>query len=572
MTIVAAATPREFPRQFLPETANLTAWEAIQPHYEELRGRSIDTRADLEKWLLDLSELQAAISEEYTRRYIAMTCHTDDPALEKAYLDYLENVLPKTQVEMFEINRKFLSSPACAELPQDRYHVYERACRNEVDIFREENVALKTEDDILAQSYQKIYGEMMVEFDGREQTMPQMARYQEETDRGLRERAWLAATRRQLADRGRIEEILDKMLVLRHRIAGNAGFGNFVDYQFRSYNRFDYTPADCHEFHRTVEKIVVPLRLKLLERRRRQLGIETLAPWDLAVDPQGRPPLRPFETPEQLSEGTAKIFDAVDPRLCADFEILRSRNLLDLDSRKGKAPGGYQSSLEEARLPFIFMNATGRNNDVFTLLHEGGHAFHALAARTEPLVSYRSAPIEFCEVASMGMEMMACEKLDSMYDAPSAQRAREMHIESVVTLLPWVMRIDAFQHWLYANPDHSRLDREQQWLDLDARFGDALDWSALPEWQRCSWYSKLHIFCCPLYYIEYAIAQVGALQLWCRYLDDPKAAVEGYRAALALGGSRPLPELFAAAGIRFAFDEATVTPLVARAASALGLE
>ena len=271
----------------------------------------------------------------------------------------------------------------------------------------------------------------------------------------------------------------------------------------------------------------------------------------------------------QLAEGAAAIFDAVDPSFRTDFAVLRDRQLLDLDSRKGKAPGGYQSTLDEARLPFIFMNAVGRNQDVRTLLHEGGHAFHALATRHEPLMAYRSAPIEFCEVASMGMELMACERLDAFYGADDARRARAHHLEDIVVLLPWIARVDAFQHWMYTNPAHTRAQRAAKWLELGARFEEELDWPELPEWRACSWIAKLHFFCVPFYYIEYGIAQLGALQLWARFLDNPKTAVEGYRAGIALGNSRPLPELFHAAGIRFAFDEATVAPLMERLNAAL---
>jgi oligoendopeptidase F len=563
---------REFPRRFLPADIDLGSWDAIAQQFARLRDADIAARDALEAWLLDLSELQAAIGEEYTIRYIRMTCHTDDPDLERAYLDYVEHIMPRCEPEYFELSRKYLASPARASMPPERYFVYDRARETEVAIFRAENIPLQTEDEVLAQHYQKACGEQTVEFDGREQTMPQMARYLEETDRASRHAAWAAATARQLADRGPMEDIFDKMLALRDRMARNAGFPGFVEYQFRRLGRFDYTPADCLEFHRTVEKLVTPLRRRLRERRRTQLGIGRLAPWDLQVDALGLPPLRPFTDGAQLADGVARIFSAVDPSFEADFGILQGRQLLDLESRKGKAPGGYQSTLDEARLPFIFMNAAGRNQDVFTLVHEGGHAFHALATRAEPLTAYRSAPIEFCEVASMGMEMMACERLGAFYGPEDAARARAQHLEDIAVMLPWIARVDAMQHWMYANPGHTRAQREQMWLELGARFEEDLDWGELAEWRGCSWIAKLHFFCVPLYYVEYAIAQLGALQLWARFLKDPEAAVSGYRAGIALGNSQPLPRLFEAAGIRFAFDEATVAPLVERLAGALAAD
>ncbi len=562
---------REFARTFLSADVNLGDWDQLEGYFADLRARELTSPADLEKWLDDLSELQAAISEEFSVRYIEMTCHTDDSAREKAYLDYVENIMPRCEPEYFELSRKYLASPGRAGLDSKRFFVYDRAREKEVAIFREENIPLQTQDEILSQQYQKICGEMSAEFDGRDQTLPQLARYVEETNRDVRRGAWSASIGRQKQDREKLETIFDEMVRLRTQMARNAGFENFIDYQFDRLGRFDYTPGDCHRFHETVKKVVMPLKQKLREQRRSALGLEKLAPWDLEVDLQGREPLRPFETSEQLIEGTSRIFANVDGSFTADFDVLRKKSLLDLDSRKGKAPGGYQSTLDEARLPFIFMNATSRNQDVFTLLHEGGHAFHALATRKEPLVAYRGAPIEFCEVASMGMEMMACERLDAFYNHVDARRARLMHLTDVVILLPWIMRVDAMQHWMYSNPDHTRAQREEHWLKLDADFGDDLDWSVHPEWRGSSWVSKLHFFCVPLYYIEYAIAQLGALQLWVNYQMDAASTVAAYRKALALGNSRPLPELFETAGIRFAFDEALIAPLVEKVTQALEL-
>jgi oligoendopeptidase F len=563
MTELAAhRTHTEFPRHFVDANADLGDWPTLEQYFDQLQQRDISERASLEKWLDDLSELSAAIAEEGTARYIAMTCHTDDPALEQAYLQFVQEISPKVEPRQFELSKKYLGSPARKQLPKERFFVFDRARENEVKLFREENIPLQTQDDLLRQQYQKICGEQMVEFEGREQTLPQLSKYLEETDREKRRAAWTASVRRQLQDRVKVEDIFEEMLKLRQQTARNAGFDNFLDYQFQRLGRFDYSPADCQRFHAAIEQEVMPVRRQLRRTRAQQLGLDNLAPWDLDVDPQGHPPLRPFETAEQLIEGTDKIFRAVSPALSKEFGVLRERNLLDLDSRKGKAPGGYQSTLDEARLPFIFMNAAGRNQDVFTLLHEGGHAFHALAYRNEPLFAYRDAPIEFCEVASMGMEMMASERLTSFYNADEARRAKVRHLEDIIILLPWIARIDAFQHWIYTHPGHTRDERRQHWLELDARFGDELDWSECPEWREYSWVRQLHLFCVPLYYVEYGIAQLGALQLWSNYLRNQEQTIQEYRQALALGSSKPLPKLFEAAGIRFAFDGATLKPLM----------
>lgn len=561
MSLTLPTESKEFPRQYLPVDLDLNKWDAIEPFFIRLSEGSVSSLEELENWLINFSELSAAISQESSLRYIRMTCDTDSPELESEYLHYVQEILPRCEPLFFELSKKYLASPARSQLSAERYEVFTRNRENEVELYRQENIELQTEDETLSQQYQKLCGEQTAQFDGQERTMPQLTKYLEETDRDKRRAAWVAATTRQLADRETMENMFDRMLELRHQMATNAGFDNYVDFQFKRLGRFDYTPADCEQFHGAVEQVIRPIRAKLLEQRKSQLKLESLCPWDLQADAQGRAPLRPFDSSEELVSGADKIFKAIDDSFSQDFAVLREKHLLDLDSRKGKAPGGYQSTLDESRLPFIFMNATGRNQDLFTLLHEGGHAFHALAYRDEPIHSYRNAPIEFCEVASMGMEMMASEKLASFYNPEDAARARQAHLEDIVMLLPWIMRVDSFQHWLYKNPGHSRTERASKWLELEARFGDQLDWPELPEWRECSWINKLHFFCVPLYYIEYGIAQLGALQLWVRYLADAPDAIANYRAALALGNSRPLPELFGRAGLSFAFDAAILRPL-----------
>jgi oligoendopeptidase F len=552
----------EYPRQFLPADARLETWEDIEPHIKTLAERPVETRDQLERWILDLGELEAAIGEEYSLRSIRHSCHTDDPEAEARYLSYVQEVLPRTEPAFFQLQRKMLASPALDQLP-DRYKVYIRGRRTDVKNFREENVELQTQDAVLGSQYDKLCGEQTVEFDGRIQTLPMMNRYLEETDRGLRERAWRALVTRRAQDAPAMEDIFDKMIELRNTMARNAGFDSFIEFQFERYHRFDYTPDDCLRFHDAVEKIIVPLARKIQADRRDKLGVDRLCPWDLSVDPLGRPPIRPFSTADELLEGTSRVFEAVDPFFESQFQILRRHGLLDLESRKGKAPGGYQCTLDEVRLPFIFMNAAGQNSDVFTLIHEGGHAFHALAARDEPLHAYRSAPIEFCEVASMGMEMMAAEHLERFYTPEDAARARRTHLESVINLIPWIARVDAFQHWIYCNPGHSREERRAQWIALDQRFGEDLAWpKEFEDWRAVSWVSKLHFFRVPLYYVEYGIAQLGALQLWQNYRRNPAGAVADYRQGLSLGGSRPLPELFSAAGLRLTLTADGIAPLV----------
>jgi len=517
---------------------------------------------EFERWLLDWSELTAALDEESSRRYIAMTCHTDNTNAEKAHLQFVEQIEPQLKPRQFKLAQIFLAHPLRRKLPKQRYEVFDRNTRVHVELYRAENVPLETKEAKLGQQYQKLTGSLTVRFRGEEKTLVQMGRYLEEPDRALRRQAWELVANRRLREAEKFESIFDRLVALRERIAKNAGFRNYRDYAFRLNRRFDYTPEDCLKFHAAIEREVVPVVRELQAGRRRQLKLDKLRPWDLAVDPLNRPPLRPFEKIGKMVSATQKIFDQLDRELASGFKRMNDLRLLDLDNRKGKAPGGYQSTLSEARLPFIFMNAIGVQRDVETILHEAGHAFHALATRDEDLHAYRHAPIEFCEVASMSMELLGNEFIEAFYNAPDAQRARRDHLEGIVEIFPWIATVDAFQHWIYSHPGHSRAERTAAWRGLMDRFGGDVDWSGYEKTRVNLWHRQLHIFLHPFYYVEYGIAQLGALQVWANSKTDKVKALNEYKQALALGGSRPLPELFAAAGCRFEFDVKTLKPLV----------
>lgn len=551
------------PRTFVPENIDLTDKDQVLGLLQKLLDRTINSSEELERWLMDMSEFDAAFGQVYSVLHIRMTCQTDDESRATAFRNFVENVVPAVKPIGDQINRKYLKERERFPLDENRYRVYDRATRADVELFREENVPLQTQESLLSQEYQTVCGAMTVEFQGKELTLPQMAKFLVEPDRPLRESAWKATTKRRLQDKDKLEEIFDKMVDLRVQIAANAGFDNYMQYKFKDYHRFDYTPDDCKRYHETVEKRVVPVYREILEKRRQQMNLDKLRPWDLSVDPQGRPPLKPFETVDQLIAGVEKMFTNMDPNLGGQFRMMADTGLLDLASRKGKAPGGYQSTLSEIRKPFIFMNAVGLNKDLFTLLHEGGHAFHSLACAADPLHAYRHAPMEFCEVASMGMELLSHDQLDVFYNPQEKQRTLFEHFEDVIHILPWVATIDSFQHWVYENPKHTREQRAEKWLEIHQRFsGGLVDWSGLDDARKYLWHRQLHIFEVPFYYIEYGIAQLGAMQLWVRAKHDPKEALAGYQRALALGGSRPLPELFTAAGLNFDFSEKTIAPLM----------
>ncbi len=552
------------PRSFIPSGVDLGDWSQIKPLYDALaeKAAGIQDAQALERWLLDWSELGAALDEESSRRYIAMTCHTDLPEAEQAYLHFIENVEPRIKPAQFALEKIYVEHPQRKNLPKARYEVLDRDILNHVSLFRPENVELETEEARLSQQYQKLMGAQTVQFQGREHTLVQMSRYLEEPDRALRQQAWELVSQRRQQDAAQCEDLFQKLLNIRHQIATRAGFPNYRDYAFRQKGRFDYGPADCEAFHDAVEREMVPVARQLQEQRRKQLKVDSLRPWDLGVDPLNRAALKPFANASELLERAGRIFQHVDPALAAHFQEMRDLNLLDLENRKGKAPGGYQSNLSESRHPFIFMNAVGLQRDVETLLHEAGHAFHAQAVRHEDLYSYRNAPIEFCEVASMAMELLGNEFLEEFYSPQDARRARKVHLEGVIGFFPWMATVDAFQHWIYTHPNHSLDERRQAYLGLMDRFGGMVDWSGYPEARANSWHRQLHIFIHPFYYVEYGIAQLGAIQVWVNSRKNRLDAVKSYKQALALGGSRPLPELFAQAGCRFQFDKDFIRPLI----------
>lgn len=559
-----ADLPPARPRRFVPTRVDFGVWDQMEILFDQLEERLAQCRtpAELEQWILNVGELNAAVGEEGSKRYVAMTCHTESEEAERAHLQFLEEIAPKLKPRRFQLAQLYLAHPLRTALSPARYEVYDRATLLQVELFRPENIPLSTAESKLGLHYQKVTGSLTVEFQGQERTLVQMERYLEDADRAVRQEAWEKIARRRLEERELLEDTFDELLKLREQIAANAGFDNYRSYVFRARGRFDYGPEECLRFHEAIEAEVVPVIRTLQAERRRKIGVAELRPWDLGVDPENRPPLRPFGEVEEMVEKTQQIFDQLDPTLAAGFRQMRELKLLDLANRKGKAPGGYQATMGEARVPFIFMNAVGVQKDVRTLLHEAGHAFHTQAAREEDIQEYRHAPIEFCEVASMSMELFGNDFLETFYSKEDAKRARRDHLEGILMLFAWVAAVDAFQHWIYTHPGHSRDERGAAWLGLMDRFGGDVDWRGYEEERRNLWHRQLHLFLIPFYYVEYGIAQLGALQVWAHAKKDRDQALREYRQALSLGGSKPLPDLFAAAGCRFDFSRETVKPLV----------
>ncbi|WIG61691.1 MAG: Oligoendopeptidase F-like protein [Ktedonobacterales bacterium] len=553
----------------LPTTAqeiSTWTWPQIAPYYDDLLARPL-TADNVGAWLSDWSALSSLLDEVNTRYTIATTVNTADTASEQAYNAFLDDIMPN----MMEAEQKVKQHLLNSGLEPHGFALPLRKLRADAAIYRDDNVALLSEARKLSLEYEKIAGARNVTWDGQEIPLLQLAPVLEEPDRDRRERAWRTQFARILQDTPTLAPLWRQMIELRHRTATNAGFDNYRSYRWQQMYRFDYSPDDAKRFHAAIEEAVVPAARRINDQRRQQLGVPTLRPWDRDVDPANRPPLRPYQTIDELETKTSDIFRNVSPRFAGYFETMRAEHLLDLDSRKNKAPGGYSLGFNVIGLPFIYANSVGTHEDVQTLLHEGGHAFHTFEAAPLPYLQLKSetmVPMEFAEVASMGMELLASPYLTTQYGGfyteAQAARARVDNLRSIITFWPYMAMIDALQHWVYEHPDASAdiAQTDAYWATLSDRFWPHLDWSGLEAEKRAFWHRQGHVWTDPFYYIEYGMAQLGAVQVFANSLRDPAAAVEAYRQALTLGGGAPLPDLFAAAGARFAFDADTLRSAV----------
>ena len=551
-----------------------TIWENIEPYTSDLLQRELSCSGCLESLIADASELSEHVSEAGALLYIEMTCDTENEDKKVAFLTFVSQVSPKLSEFSDALNRRIVNHPSVEELPE-RYDLMLRAIRTDVEIFREENIPLGVRETELVTESQSITGAMTVDFNGEEMTFPQMGSFLESNDRSERESAWVAMSERRMQDHDRLSQIFDELIGIRHQMALNAGFESYTDFMFKARHRFDYTVEDCLEFHNSVESVCMPILREINQERSKGLGVGDLRPWDVnektgsGPDIHGRSPLRPFKTVDEMVKGLSEMFSDISEDLGGMFERLVEMDTLDLDTRKGKAPGGYQYYLEKSRVPFIFMNAAGLQSDLETMIHEAGHAFHSLYCGHLELIGERDYPIEFAEVASMSMELLTQPWWSKFYDAEEADRARRTHLEGVVFLLPWIATIDSFQHWIYANPSHTREERAQVWQSIRDRFGSEMDWGDYTDFRGLSWQQQGHLFGAPFYYIEYGIAQLGSLQLWNTQMKDPQKALDDYANAMRLGNTRTLPDLFSAADIKLGFDESHFTSLMGDVEEAL---
>lgn len=551
-----SADIKKLPRQLLPADFSVTTWDALEPYFKELLERPIDSPQDMEKWLKDMSELEAVVSEDACWRQIRMTCDTENKSLEEAFVFFVTELQPKIQPYADKLNRKLVDHPLTKALDQQKYFTYLRGVKKSIELFREENIPLQSELGVLQQQYGVISGKMTVEVNGQEYTLQQAAKMLESPDRDLRETVYRKINERRLQDKNALNDLYSTLIQKRHQVAQNAGFDNYRDYKFKELGRFDYTKENCFEFHEAVKLHVLPLVNAIYEKKKKKLGLDSLRPWDLEAEPAGVTPLTPFKTGNELLEKSTRCFEQLRPFFAECLRKMNEMKRFDLESRKGKAPGGYNCPLAETGAPFIFMNAAGQMSDVTTMVHEGGHAIHSFLAHPLELSSFKEYPMEIAEVASMAMELFSMDNWEVFFEhEQDLIRAKEHQLERVITIFPWIATIDKFQHWVYEHPNHAVEERAARWMEILNEFSsNVIDFNGLEGYRTFGWQRQLHLFEVPLYYIEYGIAQLGAIGLWMQFRENKEAALDNYMRSLSLGGTKTLPELYKAAGLVFNFS------------------
>lgn len=551
-----SANIQKLPRHYLPADFTVTTWQELEPYFKELLEREISSLESLHQWMKDMSEMEAVVSEDACWRQIRMTCDTTDKSLEEAFTYFCMEIQPKLQPYADALNRKLINNPYTAQLDKEKYFTYLRNIKKSIDLFREENIPVNAELSVMQQQYGMITGVMTVEVNGQEYTLQQAAKFLENEDRNLREEVYRKIQERRYKDKEQLHELFSKLIDKRNTVAKNAGFENYRDYKFAELGRFDYTKEDCYNFHEAVKLHVLPLVKKIYEQKKSKLGLDTLRPWDTEAEPAGTKPLQPFATGKELLEKTVTCFAEMNSFFADCLKQMNSLGHLDLESRKGKAPGGYNCPLAESGAPFIFMNAAGQMSDVTTMVHEGGHAIQSFLCHDLELSAFKEYPMEIAEVASMAMELFSMDHWKSFFDnTDDLKRAKEHQLERVITIFPWIAMIDKFQHWIYENPSHTTEERTAAWINIADEFSTGvIDNTGLEEYRSIGWQKQLHLFEVPFYYIEYGIAQLGAIGLWMQYRQDPQKALQNYINALSLGGTKTLPQLYEAAGLRFDFS------------------
>jgi oligoendopeptidase F len=549
-------------RKYIPTQLDIK-WETLEPIYQELSNRPITSVEELEQWLHDRSELEAAIEEDFAWRYIRMTCDTTNEELLEKFQYFATEIEPKIAPYNNGLNKKLVDSEFVNKLDENKYFIYLRSIKKSLELFREENIPVQTEIQLEQQKYQSITGAMSVHIGDKEFTLEQAGAMLKDTDRSKRQEVWEKITERRLQDKLPLNKLFDLLLVLRHKVARNAEFENFRDYMFQALGRFDYTPQDCYAFHEAIETEIVPILREQAQKRQQALGLDALKPWDMDVDITGKPALKPFTDGADLVNKSIECFNRISPYLGERLQIMKANGLFDVESRKGKAPGGYNYPLAETGAPFIFMNSANTFRDLTTMVHEGGHAVHTFLTADLELNDFKHCPSEVAELASMSMELISMDNWDVYFNNDEElKRAKRDQLIDVLKTLPWVAVVDQFQHWMYTNHDHTDAQRTDAWKQIFERFGAGfIDWSEHPEAEANLWQKQLHIFEVPFYYIEYGMAQLGAIAVWKNYKENPEKGLQQYLDALKLGYTKTIKEIYETAGIKFDFSAAYVKDL-----------
>ncbi len=543
-------------RHFVDASLTINDWQSIEVYFNNLLNRSIETKEAFIQWLKDHSELEAILEEDAAWRYIKMSIDTRDEELSKSYSFFVSEIQPKIAPLEDQLNRKLNASPFTNELENDpAYAILFRSVRKSLELYREQNIPIISEIAEESQKFGSIAAAQTIEYKGEKMTMQKASQLLKETDESIRKEVFEKIADRRREDVDAFNELFNSLLKKRHQVAVNAGFDNFRDYMMEALGRFDYSVQDCYDFHTSVKSVIVPIVKKIQQERLDKLGKKKFKPWDLEVDPEGKQPLKPFTTGEELLQGTITMFNEIDPYFGDCLSTMNAMNHLDLESKEGKSPGGYNYPLYEIGVPFIFMNAVGSTNDLVTMVHEGGHAIHSFLSRDLELTGFKNLPSEVAELASMSMELLSMEKWNQFYTNPDDfKRAKKEQLETILKILPWIAQVDEFQHWLYVNFNHTDVERAEKWVELGKEYGTGLtDWTGFEDMLSNSWQRQLHIFEVPFYYIEYGIAQLGALGVWKNSLENNSKAIQQYKEALSLAYTRSIPEIYKVAGIEFNF-------------------
>jgi len=551
-------------RIFLPENLLVESWESIEPYFQQLNERFIQSDEALLQWLLDRSELEAFLEEEMAWRYIRMNCDTMDEGLADHFKQFVTEIEPHISTYSNTLDRKLIESPYLKDLDQQKYLIPIRTAKKRIAIFREENVPLLARLQVEEQEYGRILSQMTVTYRGRELTLQMAGNYLKDVDRQTRKNVYRLIGERRGKDFSTLQDLFSSLIRQRDQVARNAGFKNFRDYKFTELGRFDYSVEDCERFHESISDEVVPLVKTILDKRRECLGFPELRPWDLDVDPDLKPPLKPFNTVDELIHRSVQCLSQVKPRYGDYLQTMEQIGFLDLDSRKGKAPGGFNYPLYESNIPFIFMNATGNLRDLETMMHESGHAIHSFLSKELGIIDFMNLPAEVAELASMSMELLSMDYWNAFFSSEEEhKRAKKSQLEGIILILPWIASVDKFQHWIYLNPNHSDDERNKKWIEILDQFETGqVNWSGFEKPRAFSWQKQLHLFESPFYYIEYGIAQLGAIAIWKQYRRNTKKALDRYEKALQLGYSVIIPEVYRSAGIDFNFSREYVRELM----------